>query len=199
MREKEQSLIAGLRAMNEPVLHTLRPLEETEQEEDEDELSKANKASDGSEGTPTVRKARMKSTLSFDTPDPNEIKLAPVQGSDSDEKTEKTTDRAANANVNDQGFVKRADSVTNERSANAFRSAILSTMASMSTNSDSSSQAGQIQPPSTVQAPYVPAPLITTNPLKSGSTDDDPFGQSTVASVKDWWSSQMNCSSSEED
>ena len=30
IREKEQSLIAGLRAMNEPVMHTLRPLEENE-------------------------------------------------------------------------------------------------------------------------------------------------------------------------
>ena len=37
IREKEQSLIAGLRAMNEPLLHTLRPLEETEQEEEEDD------------------------------------------------------------------------------------------------------------------------------------------------------------------
>ena len=37
IREKEQSLIAGLRAMNEPVLHTLRPLEENEQEEEEEE------------------------------------------------------------------------------------------------------------------------------------------------------------------
>lgn len=35
MREKEQSLIAGLRAMNEPVLHTLRPLEETDHEAEE--------------------------------------------------------------------------------------------------------------------------------------------------------------------
>ena len=37
IREKEQSLIAGLRAMNEPVMHTLRPLEENEKEEEEDE------------------------------------------------------------------------------------------------------------------------------------------------------------------
>ena len=36
IREKEQSLIAGLRAMNEPLLHTLRPLEETEQEDEDD-------------------------------------------------------------------------------------------------------------------------------------------------------------------
>ena len=31
IREKEQSLIAGLRAMNEPLLHHLKPLEELEQ------------------------------------------------------------------------------------------------------------------------------------------------------------------------
>ena len=31
IREKEQSLIAGLRAMNEPLLHTLKPLEELDQ------------------------------------------------------------------------------------------------------------------------------------------------------------------------
>ena len=37
IREKEQSLIAGLRAMNEPVMHTLNPLEETEQEDEEEE------------------------------------------------------------------------------------------------------------------------------------------------------------------
>ena len=37
IREKEQSLIAGLRAMNEPVMHTLRPLEENEKEDEEDE------------------------------------------------------------------------------------------------------------------------------------------------------------------
>ena len=37
IREKEQSLIAGLRAMNEPIIHTLRPLEENEQEEEEEE------------------------------------------------------------------------------------------------------------------------------------------------------------------
>merc|ERR1719510_851893 len=37
IREKEQSLIAGLRAMNEPVIHTLNPLEETEQEDEEEE------------------------------------------------------------------------------------------------------------------------------------------------------------------
>ena len=37
IREKEQSLIAGLRAMNEPAMHTLNPLEETEQEDEEEE------------------------------------------------------------------------------------------------------------------------------------------------------------------
>ena len=37
IREKEQSLIAGLRAMNEPAIHTLNPLEETEQEDEEEE------------------------------------------------------------------------------------------------------------------------------------------------------------------
>ena len=31
IREKEQSLIAGLRAMNEPLLHHLKPLEELDQ------------------------------------------------------------------------------------------------------------------------------------------------------------------------
>merc|ERR1719445_2340066 len=36
IREKEQSLIAGLRAMNEPLLHHLKPLEELDQEEEDD-------------------------------------------------------------------------------------------------------------------------------------------------------------------
>ena len=42
IREKEQSLIAGLRAMNEPVIHTLRPLEENDKEEEEDEDNKSS-------------------------------------------------------------------------------------------------------------------------------------------------------------
>ena len=45
IREKEQSLIAGLRAMNEPLMHTLKPLEEMEQENEEDNSTKdADKA-----------------------------------------------------------------------------------------------------------------------------------------------------------
>jgi len=31
IRERDQSIMAGLRAMNEPVLHTLKPLEEADQ------------------------------------------------------------------------------------------------------------------------------------------------------------------------
>ena len=46
IREKEQSLIAGLRAMNDPVMHTLRPLEENDKEEEDEEKS----SSDESEG-----------------------------------------------------------------------------------------------------------------------------------------------------
>ena len=44
IRENEQSLIAGLRAMNEPVVHTLRPLEENEQEEEEEEQQQVSPA-----------------------------------------------------------------------------------------------------------------------------------------------------------
>lgn len=43
IREKEQSLIAGLRAMNEPLMHTLKPLEEMEQENEEDNNSAGKK------------------------------------------------------------------------------------------------------------------------------------------------------------
>eukprot|EP00095_Tigriopus_kingsejongensis_P008699 maker-scaffold483_size159862-snap-gene-0.43 protein:Tk08699 transcript:maker-scaffold483_size159862-snap-gene-0.43-mRNA-1 annotation:"hypothetical protein L798_10696" len=39
IRDKEQSLIAGLRAMNDPVLNALKPLEELEQENDDDWVS----------------------------------------------------------------------------------------------------------------------------------------------------------------
>ena len=49
IKEKEQSLIAGLRAMNEPVVHTLRPLEENEkEEEDDDEEEDNNEDNEGS-------------------------------------------------------------------------------------------------------------------------------------------------------
>ena len=63
MREKEQSLIAGLRAMNEPVLNTLRPLEEIDQEEDEEEEEIEDKENEDT---------KLNSTMSVD--DPNEIK-----------------------------------------------------------------------------------------------------------------------------
>merc|ERR1712141_902013 len=63
MREKEQSLIAGLRAMNEPVLNTLRPLEEIEQEEDDEEEEIEDKENEDT---------KLNSTMSVD--DPNEIK-----------------------------------------------------------------------------------------------------------------------------
>ena len=45
IKEKEQSLIAGLRAMNEPVVHTLRPLEENEKEEEDDDEEEENEES----------------------------------------------------------------------------------------------------------------------------------------------------------
>ena len=45
IKEKEQSLIAGLRAMNEPVVHTLRPLEENEKEEEDDDEEEDNEGS----------------------------------------------------------------------------------------------------------------------------------------------------------
>ena len=65
MREKEQSLIAGLRAMNEPVLNTLRPLEEIDQEEEEEEAEK------------DTEDAKLTKTMSVDSStDPNEIKTA---------------------------------------------------------------------------------------------------------------------------
>ena len=49
IREKEQSLIAGLRAMNEPVMHTLRPLEENEKEEEEDEEEEKSSTAESKE------------------------------------------------------------------------------------------------------------------------------------------------------
>ena len=62
MREKEQSLIAGLRAMNEPVLNTLRPLEEIDQEEEE-------------EAEKDTEDVKLTKTMSLDSStDPNEIK-----------------------------------------------------------------------------------------------------------------------------
>ena len=45
IKEKEQSLIAGLRAMNEPVVHTLRPLEENEKEEEDEDNNEDNEGS----------------------------------------------------------------------------------------------------------------------------------------------------------
>lgn len=42
IKEKEQSLIAGLRAMNEPLMHTLKPLEEMTEGENEEEASETS-------------------------------------------------------------------------------------------------------------------------------------------------------------
>ena len=44
IKEKEQSLIAGLRAMNEPLLHHLKPLEELDTENDEENRSYGDNA-----------------------------------------------------------------------------------------------------------------------------------------------------------
>ena len=46
IREKEQSLIAGLRAMNDPVMHTLKTLEEMDQENEEDSFISNNQNPD---------------------------------------------------------------------------------------------------------------------------------------------------------
>ncbi len=171
-----------------------------------------NKASDGLEETPTKpekQKPLMKSTLSFDQSDPNEIKLAPPMSTDSEVDTKgqsghsvDTRERHVSLVDNRQESIKRADSISTGPNVSAFRSAILSTMASLSTTSDSSSQAGQgAKEPQGVSSGTMANVSAMVSALKAinSANEEDLFAQSTVASVKDWYANQMDCNSSDED
>jgi len=158
MREKEQSLIAGLRAMNEPVLNTLRPLEEIEHESEEEE---ENNFDESAEGLPTTNtpspaakrktnyltgKPSITKTISMESGsnmDPNEIKLA-------DEVTPPSS--ATN--------FKRADSLA----SSAKLAAVLALTSKLNQKSKE--------------------PVIELSKQKSV---DDIFGESSVTKVKDWW------------
>ena len=163
MREKEQSLIAGLRAMNEPVLNTLRPLEEIDQEEDEEDeseeepieveetkKSEIEATSPGSvfDTSPAAKKQpdKISKTVSIDsTVDPNEIKNF----------EDFTPPPTAN-------HFKRADSL-----ASAKLTAIVALTARLNKDKD-------LNINETVQMP-------------SQKSLDETSGHSSVTKVKDWW------------
>jgi hypothetical protein len=183
MREKEQSLIAGLRAMNEPLLHALRPLEETDKEEEEEEEDHKNekKAEEDDNinqpaATPATLSATRKlksflnKTLSVDSTnvnDINEIRLA-----DEPEKVGTPTTST--------GF-KRTDSLAS--------SAKLTSLAAMIALS------AEIKNRANISGGQTPM----TDIVESQRSTDDTFGQSSVAAVKDWWMNQMECDSDLED
>ncbi|CAB4070472.1 NALCN [Lepeophtheirus salmonis] len=100
MREREQSLIAGLRAMNEPLLQTLRPLEEEEplgqvMEEDEDKDSQQNSSpkkepisshpilGSNIEDTPSGPVRKYKFSSSFSSSDEDSVRKTAVRRTES--------------------------------------------------------------------------------------------------------------------
>jgi len=170
IREKEQSLIAGLRAMNEPILHTLRPLEEIDQEEEDEDLAREEDIGEVSEGGPESpkktkapnllpEKAGISKTFSMESSsDLNEIRSADDIGTP-------TPTSAHPINY------KRTDSLA----SNKF--SMVANLALKASNSF------------TMESPQVEK----VPPMEFLG------GHHAVSTVKDWWMNQVECDTSDEE
>merc|ERR1719510_93642 len=178
MREKEQSLIAGLRAMNEPVLQTLKPLEEIEQEEEDDDgiLKEEPESDETLSPITTINKPRSKSKLSEKSSVPKTLSVNSMESlydeiKIADEHTPTSIGAASNSISASTALppVKRMDSIVSN-------SKMLPTSSTSFSGSKSES------------------PKIDSKP----SFDEALEKSNGVTSVRDWWMQQVDCHYSSE-
>lgn len=169
IREKEQSLIAGLRAMNEPILHTLKPLEET-LEGEEDEISRAMEIKDDGEKNKPILK-RMDSTISQST------KTAPTV--DIRQPPEDITSVAGNKKLSLQQ--------PSQQSMTGSVSGLSVVTGLLSTKRDS-----ELAPP-----PLSLTPTSPTSPTLP--EEKQKISENSINALQNWWQNQVEYESDEED
>ena len=185
MREKEQSLIAGLRAMNEPVLNTLRPLEEIDHEEEDDNAGdkKDQKKDDSSiinepnnivipESSPIANKKK---------PGTNFLT----------EKTSITKTFSMESYNIDPNEIKNADDISPPGSAANFKRADSLASAKLAAVVALTSKLNYKERDSVFMNE---APKIEMQ-----KSLEDTFGQSSINNVKDWWLTCVDDRNSDED